>query len=683
LPDDSGPRKKTKHLDDPHVLTYIFELYKQIVKQFPDMPDSQLIDEQPTMLAEAESDSAEQTAEYTEKALLLREWLEDVNNKQHKIADKDLADEEDRKVLQAILHEEDMRRHDLTSLEECFIVLSHNPHASSRIEDDLRPVNITRQFDGSLRAVRLCLVTVMLNEADEMLSRGNGVVGDRKKFEDALEEQEQFFAENNHLENAKGILNEVQDSNVSETQRDINSQTKVLRQQMDSISFKEPQVHSRLTSGIAAWKQYDVHYTDLELGADQCKKRLDEFQGTPMATSPQEVADGITQLNNICENNNQLFSKAGALREQVDLLAAFATSEQRTSISNDARVLSDSLEKTSTTIKDLKNTLQEQLIKDWEQRINNLDAKLIRLPAVEYDMKCLSALSESIEAIADEFSICRRELDSLKKAAMDIEGFFNDSGTEQLQALDSHLDKFAANVAGKRAEIAASARMTEKVAKMLNDVENELKAVSSNTEDDLQDQVGVLELSAVQDHFNNLQTCCQQLQELLPKLEDALKPFPVRGGPSTKALEMRAEALSSQIENAVNRASSQLETLTDIRDKLSQMEVETNGLSLWADKANETLALGSVPLTQLEELESEVEEKKPLFSGINATANDLTATYPSMDNQYLSNSMLAVRTKLQKVQDTLVAKHREQSSWKISCLDVLTFLVVVVSAAVG
>jgi hypothetical protein len=295
--DDSGPRKKTKHLDDPHVLTYIFELYKQIVKQFPDMPDSQLIDEQPTMLAEAESDSAEQTAEYTEKALLLREWLEDVNNKQHKIADKDLADEEDRKVLQAILHEEDMRRHDLTSLEECFIVLSHNPHASSRIEDDLRPVNITRQFDGSLRAVRLCLVTVMLNEADEMLSRGNGVVGDRKKFEDALEEQEQFFAENNHLENAKGILNEVQDSNVSETQRDINSQTKVLRQQMDSISFKEPQVHSRLTSGIAAWKQYDVHYTDLELGADQCKKRLDEFQGTPMATSPQEVADGITQLN--------------------------------------------------------------------------------------------------------------------------------------------------------------------------------------------------------------------------------------------------------------------------------------------------------------------------------------------------------------------------------------------------
>jgi hypothetical protein len=63
---------------------------------------------------------------------------------------------------------------------------------------------------------------------------------------------------------------------------------------LDIVSL---QVHSRLTSGIAAWKQYDVHYTDLELGADQCKKRLDEFQGTPMATSPQEVADGITQLN--------------------------------------------------------------------------------------------------------------------------------------------------------------------------------------------------------------------------------------------------------------------------------------------------------------------------------------------------------------------------------------------------
>ena len=93
-------------------------------------------------------------------------------------------------VIQGILHEEVARRQELTSLEASFDVLSHDPSFSSQIEYDLTLDNTRNRFDGSLRAVRRCLVAVMLNEADEVLSRGDIVVGDQERFTDALEEQE-------------------------------------------------------------------------------------------------------------------------------------------------------------------------------------------------------------------------------------------------------------------------------------------------------------------------------------------------------------------------------------------------------------------------------------------------------------------------------------------------------------
>jgi DNA repair exonuclease SbcCD ATPase subunit len=633
-----------------------------VVKEQFDQLQSQAI-----ALEEAEIEASKQTAEYTVKALLLREWLEDVHNQQHQIADTELAAEEDRKALQAVIHEEFMRRQHLTSLEECFDVLSHNLRVSGQIKDDLKPNNIRKQFDGTLRAVRLCLVTVMLNEADEMLSRGHGVLGDRKRFQDALEEQEQFFADSNHLENTECILNEVEDSNV--TDGTSQTETEVLRQRMDSISGKEPQVHSRLASGIAAWKQHDEHYTDLKLGANQCGEILAEFQSIPAATSPQEVADRIIQLNEVDGHNKQLFSVAGALREQINLLTALATPEQHKNISNAADALYSGLEGTSRTIRDLKFGLQEQLqsankqaeaverdCAKFEQRISDLDAKVSSLPAIEYHVKPLSDLSHSIEAIQKELEGYKKELQTLKQTVRDLKGFVNESVAEQLQALDRRLDNLSAKVVGKTDEIAAATKTTADVTEKFDNLENRINAISSNFEGDLQDRVGVLELSAIQGYFEKLQGCCHQLEELRPEVDACLKPFPTLGSPATTTLEMRAKTLTSQIETAANRGLSQLEMLTDIRDKIGQMESDARSISLWAGKAIEAMSLEPILRKRLEELKSELDEKKALLSDSCVTENTLIAAYSHMDHQSLSSVMENIRTQLQKVQETLVDK---------------------------
>jgi hypothetical protein len=92
--------------------------------------------------------------------------------------------------FKGIFHNEAARRQDLVSLEEFFNVLANNPDISDQIEYYLNPENIRKHFDISLRAVRHCLVMIMLNEADEMLRRGDEVMGDQERFADALEEQE-------------------------------------------------------------------------------------------------------------------------------------------------------------------------------------------------------------------------------------------------------------------------------------------------------------------------------------------------------------------------------------------------------------------------------------------------------------------------------------------------------------
>ena len=282
--------------------------------------------------------------------------------------------------------------------------------------------------------------------------------------------------------------------------------------------------------------------------------------------------------------------------------------------------------------------------------------------------------------IQDELDGYRTELETLQQSATDLNGFLDSSVTEQLQTLDSHLDNLSAGVAGKDAEVSAAARRTQDVTEKLDTVEDGIRALTSHFEGlscmyvvclsvclsvclfvswlvsitailcamtgDLQDHVGTLELSAVQEYLENLQVkymnvlpvhllihlsaclyascttfpmyqtlhlllsnrklvvytqgCCRQLQELRPELDDCLKPFPAQGRAATRALEMRAEALSSQIETAVNRGFSQLKTLADIRDKLSQVESDTKDISLWTEEANETMALVSSPRKQLE-----------------------------------------------------------------------------------
>ena len=58
------------------------------------------IDAQASAVAEAESQAAAQIAEYRGKAELLQAWLDDVDNRQLAIADKEYTSEEDKKVLQ-------------------------------------------------------------------------------------------------------------------------------------------------------------------------------------------------------------------------------------------------------------------------------------------------------------------------------------------------------------------------------------------------------------------------------------------------------------------------------------------------------------------------------------------------------------------------------------------------------
>jgi chromosome segregation ATPase len=151
---------------------------------------------------------------------------------------------------------------------------------------------------------------------------------------------------------------------------------------------------------------------------------------------------------------------------------------------------------------------------------------------------------------------------------------------------------------------------------------------------------------------------CHQLQELHLELNDCRKQFPAQGSLITRTLETRADALSLRAETAVSRGFSQLTTLTDVQDKLSQVESVARDISLWADKANNKLAFESSQWKQ--ELELELEEKKSMLSNICIIANALTSAYPNMDSQALSNLMGDDWTKLHKVQDTLSAKCREK-----------------------
>jgi chromosome segregation ATPase len=316
-------------------------------------------------------------------------------------------------------------------------------------------------------------------------------MGDQERFADALEEQEEFFADSNHLGNAEEILQELEASSIGQDQTD----TENLRQRLVTISEKEPQVHGRLASAIASWKQYDVLYDELENGAIQCRRDLATLQGMPAAVSPQEVTDKITQLNNVNERNSQLFSIVQALREQIELLASLATLEQHKNISNAVDALYNGLEETSRTIEDLKIHLKDHLenadkraksverhCEKLELTARELDAKVSSLPDIEDNLGQLSELPLSLEAISNELEGYKEELETLQQMARNVEGCLDSTVIEKLQGLNRHLDDLSAGVAGKNAEVSAAAKRVQEVTEKLDVVENEINALSSKFE---------------------------------------------------------------------------------------------------------------------------------------------------------------------------------------------------------